>query len=328
MTGVQTCALPIFSVYYYSCVSINCIADATVLVSGGVAPYTYLWDDPASQTTATVTGLTPPGNVNVIVADNNGCQVFDGISVACFTPMSSSTDSTNVSCNSACDGSAFVSVSGGLPPYDYLWDDPMMQTDSLASGLCAGNYTVTVTDSNSCSTSDAVIMANATSLSLIVSTTDTDPGTCSGTVSVTATGGTNPLTYLWNDPGSQTTATATGLCADIFTVVVTDSTGCTATASDSVGIASGIPEKNAGFTFDVYPNPTNGTINLEFAMDKTEDLDISIMNKLGEIVNSVELNDALSGIHTIDLTNNSNGIYYIRIRANNATIVKRISILR
>src|SRR5205814_5752381 len=57
---------------------------------------------------------------------------------------------SNVSCASCCDGSISVTVSGGTPPYTYLWA-PSGGNSATASNLCTGVYTCSVTDANSCS---------------------------------------------------------------------------------------------------------------------------------------------------------------------------------
>jgi hypothetical protein len=57
----------------------------------------------------------------------------------------SSTDEISIG---SCDGTATAIVSGGSSPYSYAWDDPSSQTNSIATALCAGTFSVTITDSN------------------------------------------------------------------------------------------------------------------------------------------------------------------------------------
>jgi hypothetical protein len=60
------------------------------------------------------------------------------------------TSSQDETCDGVCDGEATVDPSGGDSPYEYAWDDPSGQTTQTATDLCAGTYTVTVTDANGC----------------------------------------------------------------------------------------------------------------------------------------------------------------------------------
>ena len=73
---------------------------------------------------------------------------YPGLGLISATPLSLSTSSSDETINGACDGTATATVSGGIGPYNYSWDDPASQTNALASGLCAGTYSVTVTDAN------------------------------------------------------------------------------------------------------------------------------------------------------------------------------------
>ncbi len=128
-------------------------ATATVVASGGVAPYTYLWD--GGQTTDIATGLSA-GTIGVTVTDANGCQATATQTVE-LSPegiwiMLSSTPSV---CGES-NGTAHVSVMTGVPPYTFLWNDPAMQTTADPVGLAAGVYTVVVTDSNGCEATEMV----------------------------------------------------------------------------------------------------------------------------------------------------------------------------
>ena len=201
---------------------------ATVTPGGGTAPYTYLWDDPAAQTDSSATGLFA-GTYNVVVTDVNSCT--ESISVTLTEPIAAlalTYTVMNVSCNGGNNGSAQVFVTGGTPPYSYQWNDPAFQTDSVASGLYAGSYNITVTDNTgNCQVDTGIVITEpSTPLSTTPSSTDvTCFGGNDGTASVTTIGGTNPYTYIWNDPGGQTTVTAVGLLAGTYSVTITDNTG-------------------------------------------------------------------------------------------------------
>ena len=103
--------------------SCNGGSDGTVManVSGGTAPYTYLWDN--GQTTDSVYNLSA-GDYNVTITDYNGCSSTSTATITEPIILTSSITSTNdVSCNGGSNGSAVVSASGGTAPYSYLWDN-------------------------------------------------------------------------------------------------------------------------------------------------------------------------------------------------------------
>jgi len=213
-------------------INVSCTGDSTgsltVTPVGGTTPYTYLWDDPGSQTDSTATGLAA-GNYKVIITDNNNC-----VDSALFTILEPSsllsvniTSSVNDSCYGIANGSATVSVTGGEPPYTYSWNDPNSQSDSTATGLVAGTYIATVTDSVGCPDSDTITITQPAELVLtIMDTVTATCGTPDTYAAVIVSGGEPPYTYLWDDPSSQTTDTATGLTSGIYMVIVTDSIGC------------------------------------------------------------------------------------------------------
>ena len=120
---------------------------ATVTASGGTSPYTYQWS-PGGKTTATISGLSI-GTYTVTVNDHNLCSVISTITITQPASVSISAFANAATCNSP-SGSATANVTGGTSPYTYLWT-PGSQTNSTATGLAAGNYTVTVTDANGCS---------------------------------------------------------------------------------------------------------------------------------------------------------------------------------
>ena len=137
----------------------------------------------------------------------------------------------DASCTEICDGQATVSATGGTLPYTYFWDDPLFQTTETAASLCEGTYYVTVTDSLGCSATDSVVIISTSDITLNTITADAScMAVCDGVATVFATGGTEPYSYLWNDPAEQTNAIATYLCAGTYCVTVTDFNGCYDTA--------------------------------------------------------------------------------------------------
>lgn len=142
-----------------------------------------------------------------------------------------------VSCHGLADGSAEAVVTGGTPPFTYVWDSSPSQSTAVLSGMGAGTYTVLVTDAAGNTASASVLIvgpaeplgASITSFTNVLCNT-----TGTGTATVTAAGGTPPYTYSWNTSSPQTGVTATGLAEGTYTVTVTDANGCTATATVTI----------------------------------------------------------------------------------------------
>ncbi|HTA83414.1 MAG TPA: choice-of-anchor tandem repeat GloVer-containing protein [Bacteroidia bacterium] len=115
-------------------------------VTGGSIPYSFLWNN--GKTTSSINNISA-GTYSVSINDKYGCIVDTSINIAQpLTGLSVSISATNVKCNGLSDGSASVTVSGGVSPYTYLWNTGA--TSSSITGLPIGNYSITVTDSNKC----------------------------------------------------------------------------------------------------------------------------------------------------------------------------------
>ncbi|MDO9186295.1 MAG: hypothetical protein Q7W13_09810, partial [Bacteroidia bacterium] len=121
---------------------------ATVLASGGTAPYSYTWQQ-GGQTTDTIMGLTP-GTYSYIVNDAFCQSKQDSVTVLQTLPLQLTQGSiVKESCLNSFNGSAMVHASGGTAPYSYSWNTNPVQTSHMATGLSAGTYLATVMDVDS-----------------------------------------------------------------------------------------------------------------------------------------------------------------------------------
>ncbi|HIA36898.1 MAG TPA: hypothetical protein EYN89_09290, partial [Flavobacteriales bacterium] len=199
---------------------------ADLSVSGGTQPYSYLWSN--SETTEDI-GSLDTGTYTVNIIDACSAVLVDTAILTEPAVLTTTMTSTSVNCYSGGNGTATVTPSGGTAPYNYLWNNG--QVTATAVGLFPGNYTVNVTDVNGCLTSDIINIAQPPMLSANISSSVNVVcvGNATGSAVVSATGGTPPYNYLWNDVLSQTTDTASGLMAGNYTVLVTDSCGANTT---------------------------------------------------------------------------------------------------
>jgi len=228
---------------------------ASVDVSGGTLPYSYLWCN--GQTSPTATGL-PGGACLVVISDGNNCTMTEVAIVSEESALSLTTSSNDVSCFGEEDGTAVVSVSGGSGNYSYLWCNG--DTGPIANDLPAGDCTLMVTDDSGCTQNTIVNIGSPNSISLTFSSSDISCfGGSDGTAAVAASGGNGSFSYLWCN--TQTTPIATGLPAGACTVMVTDTEGCTQT-----GVAE-IQEPDAAISISGSSTPavcgdSNGTIHI------------------------------------------------------------------
>ncbi|NUM51615.1 MAG: gliding motility-associated C-terminal domain-containing protein [Flavobacteriales bacterium] len=210
----------------------TCSGEAMAVPSGGTSPYTYLWSNGGTNTSTS--GLCA-GNHSVTITDDNGCSNTFNFTINEPSVILLNTSSSTINCNGNCDGTATVTASGGTSPYTFLWNNG--QVTPTATNLCAGNYTVVVTDANGCTTIATISVIENPILQATYSSTNAICGVCDGTASVNPSGGTAPYTYLWNF--GATTQSVVALCAGTYTVIVTDALGCSITLTIPVSNVNG-----------------------------------------------------------------------------------------
>ncbi|MDC0314014.1 FG-GAP-like repeat-containing protein, partial [Flavobacteriales bacterium] len=129
---------------------------ANVQVNVATAPYNYQWSNGA--TTSFISGIEA-GVYTVTVTDALGCS--DSLEVVVAEPeiIIELDPLPNFYCNGFCEGGVVANVSGGNNLYTFMWDDPLVQTSSTANNLCAGTYTVSVTNAIGCTQTESLAIA-------------------------------------------------------------------------------------------------------------------------------------------------------------------------
>jgi gliding motility-associated-like protein len=231
---------------------------ATLTPSGGSPNYTYAWSTTPVQTTAQATGL-PAGTYTIVLTDDSLCQAT--FTVTLTEPQQitfGDSTITNPSCFAAGNGSAQVAPQNGIGSYTYLWSTNPAQMANPATGLASGSYIVTVSDNNLCTASTTVTLTAPSQVSVAaVSTNVSCAGYNNGTATATATGGTPPYSYIWNDQDS--TAGISGLPASTYSVTATDANGCTANNSTTLTAPVAISESLTSVRTNC-PNTDDGSI--------------------------------------------------------------------
>lgn len=212
-----------------SCGLIN--GSVTPTVIGGTAPYTYVWSNAA--TSATLSNVVS-GTYTVTVTDAKGCINTKSTSVApSSAPVINNPVVQNLNCSGVSNGSIGITITGGVSPYSYQWTNNVSTTNS-ATSLPAGNYSVTITDNANCTVTSAYLVTSPVAIAVVLNNkTNVDCfGNNTGSIDVTASGGTGTLNYLWSN--ALTTPVISSLANGIYTVSVTDQNGCKKTQSYSI----------------------------------------------------------------------------------------------
>ncbi|MCR9098278.1 MAG: hypothetical protein NXI30_28995, partial [bacterium] len=194
-----------------------------------------------NATTKDLSGLAA-GTYSVVVTDANSCTATASVTITEPTPVTANYSTIDVTCYNGSDGKVNVSASGGTSPYKYLWSTGA--TTQEISGLSAGTYFVVVTDANGCKiTKENIVVGQPSQLS--VNATSNSPVCEGGSINLDANGGNS---YSWTGPAGFTSVTknpsilnASTTHVGIYTVTVSDSKGCSATATTEVKVTD-IPD--------------------------------------------------------------------------------------
>ncbi len=288
-----------------------------VASSDAILPLTFEVSGPATIDGATIT-LTGAGTVTV-TANQAGDDNFKPASAeTSFTVIDCSSlelaiATTTVTCNGGTDGAVDLTVSGGLAPYTFSWNNQVTTEDQ--TGLGAGDYTVTVTDANGCTKSATATVSEPDALQIAATTAAATDIAGNGAIDVTVTGGTAPYTYLWSN--DETTEDLTGLFSGIYTLTVTDANGCEAIEEITVDGITAIDDF-LNQEVKAYPNPVGNTLNIQIGTNLSGSW--SLLDFSGKEIQSGSLRSELE----IGMADRQQGVYVLRIQSDQGTVTRKI----
>jgi gliding motility-associated-like protein len=229
----------------------NATGSASVTVGGGTPGYTYNWT-PSGGSGSSASGLIA-GNYTCDVTDLNGCPISQTFTLTEPPQLTLAVAGFNVSCFNSCDGQVVVIPSGGVPNYTFSWSTGC--TSPSCNNICAGSYTVDVTDANGCIATASTTVTQPTAISITTSEIDSHCNQADGSASANANGGTGVLTYQWvGGPAGQN---YNNIAPGTYSVIVTDNNSCADTASVTVNNLNGV-NVTLGSVTDLicFGNPT------------------------------------------------------------------------
>ncbi len=220
MNQATTLAMSLDSLHHTICKN-DSLGYIGLNISGGAAPVTISWN--TGQNTPVISSLVG-GTYIVTVSDNGGCSLTDTFHIQeSDSLLVQLVNQQNISCYGNNDGQLQVQVTGGAPPYQYVWSSGSI--DSLAANLFTGNHTLYVTDANGCTVTNVYPVTQPDSLSVVIdSVWAASCGRADGHVFLNVMGGTAPFQIVWNT--GKTGMNMDSLSAGLYTVLITDSNGC------------------------------------------------------------------------------------------------------
>ena len=294
-----------------------------ITVNGGTPPYLFSLNNGNWQINNSFYSL-PAGNYTINVKDNNNCTYTLNQTITQPTQIMLNTFVLHPACYGQNYGSAGISnITGGTPPYSYLWNDPQLQTTPNASGLYAGNYKCTVTDANGCIKETPILYINQPQNPLSVNIIHN-----ATTLLANGSGGTPSYSYQWYGPNgfisnaNQITPQTNGQ----YYVVITDVNACTSISESYLitYITSTLNEVLIDGLL-IYPNPSKEIFNIQFNSLINQDISLSIYNIIGEEVMKEKLIEFKGDyIKKIDLNKYKKGIYFLEIETDTGMILNKL----
>jgi gliding motility-associated-like protein len=279
-------------------------------VTGGTPGFTVLWS-PGGATSTTVDNLAA-GQYCVTVTDMIGCIVQDCYTVG-FNPgplVISNTEITPLTCPGDNDGSAIITLTGGLPPFSVVYSDGFTQTvNGLTinrTGLTQGTLTYTVTDAAGMTVNGSITIAPGSPVTIgsLQLVHDTELPGCSGSIQIDLVGGLPPYQLQWNTPNTGGTILS-NLCAGTFVASVTDANGCVYVLP---GIQVNTFTLNGLATAANCPADATGSFNL-MVTGGSSPYTFEWRNAAGSVVATTEdLTGVPAGTYTVRVTEGSGNV--------------------
>ncbi|MCW3124408.1 MAG: hypothetical protein JWO03_66, partial [Bacteroidetes bacterium] len=225
----------------FTTVDATCGSNGSVMVTPTpLGSYTYLWNNASGANNGATISNQPVGTYTVIVTPTgSNCSVTGSAGISTGGGLQAFIIKTVMpKCFGQCNGQVKVKAIGGVGPYTYFWSPAAANIDSLIN-RCAGNYSVTITDANNCTSSTSVTLTQPAVLQAVVldSVSPRCPGQCTGYAFADGQGGTGPYSFAWSNGSAAQKDTL--LCPGHYTLGIVDQNGCTATTA--VNIISALP---------------------------------------------------------------------------------------
>lgn len=246
-----------------SCGSSN--GSMTISATGGTGNLQYSIDGGSTfQASGTFSGLAT-GSYNIVVQDDNNCQVSGSDNVGSTTgPTITNESKTNVTCNGADDGSILISATGSGTLSYSINGGSTFSSSGVFTGLPGGTYNVVVKDGNGCIVNGSTFnVVEPSVITVSVSSVDATCGVNDGGINITASGGTGTLQYSIDGGNTfQASSSFNGVGAGTYNVVVRDGNSCTGTGTANVNSVPGPSITSSASTDITCYGDANGSITI------------------------------------------------------------------
>ncbi|MEM9918220.1 MAG: T9SS type A sorting domain-containing protein, partial [Bacteroidota bacterium] len=297
--------------------NVNCFGDSTasirLLVTGGQPQYRFEWNTGDSISHLSNLGA---GTYQCRIIDSLGCEIFLG-DIEILQPTAQLQVAEVLQQASAyCEptGSIELSLSGGTRPYTYFWNtgDTTAQIDQLEGGI----YTCFVEDANNCLLETLPIeLPEQMPFVLDYELEFASGGGDDGQITAIVSGGRPPYDFQWDaNAGNQMDSIAVGLSNGWYALTITDADGCVEVDSIRLDPTVSTSQPKSTRSWQVFPNPTDGKVQLRLVLDAPYALEFRLYNVVGQRIRTQWRSAADRNHWGVDLNELPEGIYWINVQ--------------
>ncbi len=287
-------------------------------VSGGTGTYNYAWSNGA--TTAMVNELTA-NEYMVTITDAANCSFVENITLTQAPAIVGTAAIDHLACFGDTNGSIVVTASGGTGTLSYTWDNN--ENGNSLENLLAGAYELTITDDNDCKLVETHTILSPTEL--VVTSTVTQPTPqVAGTIQLEIMGGVIPY-QIYLDETLVSNIMIEELGAGTYSVKVLDANGCSHEEEITLSLTTSTHTIESLTNFEIYPNPSNGNFELNFATTQPQTFKVSIYNTIGQQFFQQRMTGKAFRV-PIQLAELPQGIYYLSIRSEEGLAIQKLII--
>ena len=196
-----------------------------------------------------------------------GIALSTKASAQCNLSIGGIQESNAISCNGACNGELTAIYSGAFGNVSFLWTDANNNdlgiNNAIAPNLCAGDYTVTITDANNCVETASFTLVDPAAIVATTTRTNTTCGGNTGELVINGSGGCSTnLQYTLDGGTPQATGTFSNLVPGIYSILIEDTCGCSATLTEYIATTDGPSITSIAATNPTCFEEDNGIIDI------------------------------------------------------------------
>ncbi len=279
--------------------------------------YNFAWSNGGQGSSIENLGA---GNFFLSVTNDFGCETVFQFFVKQPSPFELVYGLQDEKCYGDHNGEIAVSFSGGTEPYNYLWSNG--QTEAFIKELIPGTYDLNISDDNDCTFDTSFVVEEASEIFIDETLVDADKDLENGSITLEVNGGVMPYRIMWNN--GREGEELNNLSSGTYSFTLTDGVGCKIFGGyeieEIIPTAYSLIQKK---TFEIYPNPTTGILNIE-KLSNNKDFEVKIFDVNGHKRKEWNYNNGLQSF-SLDVKDLNAGIYFVEIKEFNT--ISRVKII-